>query len=116
MVHLRALNTLMENTRYFFNRCDWNLSVLAGLLVVRGPINQHKRTKTARSWWFPVQPTNVPIYSEWIGTTDGMVNAEIKAQVTGYLLKTGLQRRFLCERGQLLFEIDPRPFRQLSIS
>ena len=34
-----------------------------------------------------VQQTNVPIYKEWIGTTDGMVNAEIKAQVTGYLLR-----------------------------
>ena len=33
-----------------------------------------------------VEQQNVPIYSEWIGTTEGMVNAEIKAQVTGYLL------------------------------
>ena len=33
-----------------------------------------------------VAQQNVPIYSEWIGTTDGMVNADIKAQVTGYLL------------------------------
>src|SRR5882762_409697 len=36
---------------------------------------------------FQVEQKDVPIYSEWIGTTDGMVNADIKAQVTGYLLK-----------------------------
>ena len=34
-----------------------------------------------------VEQKNVPIYSEWIGTTEGMVNAELKAQVTGYLLR-----------------------------
>ena len=33
-----------------------------------------------------VNPTNVPIYEEWIGTLDGFVNAQIRAQVTGYLL------------------------------
>jgi multidrug efflux pump subunit AcrA (membrane-fusion protein) len=35
----------------------------------------------------PVKQENVPIYREWVATTDGMVNAEIKAQVSGYLLK-----------------------------
>ena len=34
-----------------------------------------------------VQQQDVPIYSEWIGTTDGMVNADIRAQVSGYLLR-----------------------------
>ena len=34
-----------------------------------------------------VQQKDVPLYREWIGTLDGFVNAEIKAQVTGYLLK-----------------------------
>ena len=34
-----------------------------------------------------VEQRDVPVYSEWIGTTDGMVNAEIKAQVAGYLLR-----------------------------
>ena len=58
----------------------------------------------------PVQQTNVPIYKEWIGTTDGMVNAEIKAQVTGYLLRQDFKEGSFVKRGQLLFEIDPRPF------
>lgn len=57
-----------------------------------------------------VQQRNVPIYKEWIGTTDGMVNAEIKAQVTGYLLRQDFKEGSFVKRGQLLFEIDPRPF------
>ena len=57
-----------------------------------------------------VAPQNVPIYSEWIGTTDGMVNADIKAQVTGYLLRQEYKEGSFVTKGQLLFEIDPRPF------
>jgi membrane fusion protein (multidrug efflux system) len=57
-----------------------------------------------------VEQTNVPIYKEWIGTTDGMVNAEIKAQVTGYLLRQDFKEGSFVKKGQLLFEIDPRPF------
>jgi membrane fusion protein (multidrug efflux system) len=58
----------------------------------------------------PVEQKDVPIYSEWIGTTDGMVNADIKAQVTGYLLKQDYKEGSFVKKGQLLFEIDPRPF------
>src|SRR5690349_3410176 len=53
---------------------------------------------------------DVPIYSEWIGTTEGMVNAELKAQVTGYLLRQDYKEGSFVKQGQLLFEIDPRPF------
>ena len=57
-----------------------------------------------------VEQKDVPIYSEWIGTTDGMVNADIKAQVTGYLLRQNYKEGSLVKKGDLLFEIDPRPF------
>jgi RND family efflux transporter MFP subunit len=57
-----------------------------------------------------VKQDNVPIYREWVATTDGMVNAEIKAQVSGYLLKQDYSEGSLVKKGQLLFEIDPRPF------
>jgi RND family efflux transporter MFP subunit len=57
-----------------------------------------------------VEQKNVSIYSEWIGTTDGMVNADIKAQVAGYLLQQDYQEGLFVQKGQLLFEIDPRPF------
>ena len=56
-----------------------------------------------------VEQKDVPIYSEWIGTLEGMVNAEIKAQVTGYLLKQDYAEGSFVKKGQLLFEIDPRP-------
>jgi RND family efflux transporter MFP subunit len=56
-----------------------------------------------------VEYRDVPVYGEWIGTLDGMVNAEIKAQVTGYLLKQHYTEGSLVKKGQLLFELDPRP-------
>jgi RND family efflux transporter MFP subunit len=57
-----------------------------------------------------VEQRDVPIYNEWIGTLDGYVNADIKAQVTGYLLKQDYTEGTPVTKGQLLFEIDPRPF------
>jgi len=57
-----------------------------------------------------VEQKDVPIYGEWIGTLDGFVNADVRAQVTGYLLRQGYQEGAFVKRGQLLFEIDPRPF------
>jgi membrane fusion protein (multidrug efflux system) len=57
-----------------------------------------------------VKQEDVPIYSEWIGSLDGMVNAEIRAQVTGYLLRQRYAEGSFVSKGQLLFEIDPRPF------
>lgn len=57
-----------------------------------------------------VQQEDVPIYAEWIGTLDGLVNADVKAQVTGYLLKQTYVEGSFVRKGQLLFEIDPRPF------
>jgi membrane fusion protein (multidrug efflux system) len=57
-----------------------------------------------------VKQEDVPVYSEWIGTTDGLVNADIKAQVTGYLLRQDYKEGSFVKKGQLLFEIDPRPF------
>ena len=57
-----------------------------------------------------VEQHDVPIYGEWIGTLDGMVNAEIKAQVSGYLLSQHYTEGSLVRKGQLLFALDPRPF------
>jgi RND family efflux transporter MFP subunit len=57
-----------------------------------------------------VQQKDVAIFSEWIGTLDGLVNADVKAQVTGYLLQQDYQEGAFVQQGQLLFQIDPRPF------
>jgi membrane fusion protein (multidrug efflux system) len=56
-----------------------------------------------------VKQQDTPIYSEWIGALEGMVNAEIRAQVTGYLLRQRYMEGSFVRKGQLLFEIDPRP-------
>jgi len=53
---------------------------------------------------------DVPVYREWIGTLDGSENSEIRARVTGYLLKRNYAEGALVKKGDLLFEIDPRPF------
>lgn len=57
-----------------------------------------------------VTQADVPIYHEWIGTLDGLVNATIRAQVTGYLLAQNYREGDAIKKGDLLFEIDPRPF------
>ena len=53
---------------------------------------------------------DVPVYSEWVGTTDGLVNATIRAQVTGYLVKQNYTEGAFVKKGSVLFEIDARPF------
>jgi membrane fusion protein (multidrug efflux system) len=53
---------------------------------------------------------DVPVYMEWVGTTDGLVNATIQAQVTGYLVKQNYREGEFVKKGQVLFEIDPRTF------
>ena len=53
---------------------------------------------------------DVPVYKEWIATLDGMVNATIRAQVQGYLIRQNYREGDLVKKGQILFEIDPRTF------
>ena len=57
-----------------------------------------------------VEQKDVPVWGEWIGTMDGLVNAQIKPQVTGYLLRQTYTDGSFVKKGQLLFEIDPRTF------
>jgi membrane fusion protein (multidrug efflux system) len=57
-----------------------------------------------------VEQRDVPIYKEWIGTLDGFVNADIKAEVSGYLIEQTYTEGSFVKKGQLLFQIDPRPF------
>jgi RND family efflux transporter MFP subunit len=57
-----------------------------------------------------VKQKDVPVYGEWIGTLAGQVNADVKAQVTGYLLSRKYKEGSYVKKGELLFEIDPRPF------
>ena len=53
---------------------------------------------------------DVPVISEWLGTTEGSVDADIRAQVSGYLISRDYQEGSRVTKDTLLFRIDPRPF------
>jgi RND family efflux transporter MFP subunit len=53
---------------------------------------------------------DVPIYNEWVATLDGYENAQIQPQVSGYLITQNYKEGSSVRKGQVLFEIDPRPF------
>jgi len=57
-----------------------------------------------------VAERDVPIYREWIGTTVGYVTAQIRAQASGYLVSQNYREGTLVKTGDLLFQIDPRPY------
>jgi RND family efflux transporter MFP subunit len=57
-----------------------------------------------------VQASNVPLTGEWVGTMDGYVNAQIQPQVSGYLIRQTYREGSPVAKGQVLFQIDPRPF------
>ena len=58
----------------------------------------------------PVVQKDVPVYQEWIGSLDGFVNADIRPQIEGYLLKQDYKEGFFVKAGETLFDIDPRQF------
>jgi RND family efflux transporter MFP subunit len=90
----------------------WALLALPVFCVFLGCQSQHAASPPppADVEVVTVIQRDVPIYHEWIGTLDGLVNADVRAQVTGYLLRQGYQEGAFVKKGQLLFEIDPRPF------
>src|SRR5215469_10047856 len=57
----------------------------------------------------PIQ-RDVPLQREWVATLDGYVNAEIRPQVAGYIVSQNYKEGAAVGKGQVLFEIDPRPF------
>ncbi len=57
----------------------------------------------------PVQQ-DVAVHSEWVAILDGYVNAEIRPQVSGYIISQDYKEGAVVRKGQVLFEIDPRPF------
>jgi len=57
-----------------------------------------------------VEQRDVPLYGDWVATLDGYVNAQIQPQVSGYLIKQDYREGSVVYVGEVLFEIDPRPF------
>lgn len=60
-----------------------------------------------------VDSSDVRLSNEWVGTMDGYVNAQIQPQVTGYLVQQLYREGAVVQKGQVLFQIDPRPFQAL---
>ena len=54
---------------------------------------------------------DTPIYSEWVASLDGSVNADIQPRVSGYIIKQNYREGAPVRKGEVLFEIDPRPFK-----
>jgi RND family efflux transporter MFP subunit len=87
------------------------LAAILGIAVSRSAARPSAKTPSSPVVEVaPVEQRDIPIYGEWIGTLTGQVNADVKAQVTGYLLTRNYKEGSFVRKGQILFEIDPRPF------
>jgi membrane fusion protein (multidrug efflux system) len=60
-----------------------------------------------------IQQQDVPLTGDWVGTLDGYVNAQIQPQVSGYLIRQDYREGSAVSKGQVLFEIDPRPLQAM---
>jgi membrane fusion protein (multidrug efflux system) len=95
-------------------RSFWSI-LLIGLVTASGSGCKQEASSTPAQLTPEVEVVDVvvkdvPVYSEWVGSTDGMVNAVIKAQVNGYLMKQDYDEGEFVKKGHVLFEIDPRKF------
>ena len=88
-----------------------SIVIVAVVLVLAGcGKNEQPQPRPPELEVVQVEQKDVPIPKEWVGTLDGFVNAQIRPQVTGYLLRRAYQEGSFVKKGQLLFEIDPRTF------
>lgn len=94
----------------FFRITLYCVAVFMTLILVSGCSKSEEVPKPPVVEVMSVIQKDVPVYKEWIGTLDGMVNATIRAQVQGYLIKQNYREGDLVKKGQILFEIDPRTF------
>jgi membrane fusion protein (multidrug efflux system) len=84
--------------------------LLAGLLFIGCGKEQKVQPQAPIVEVVEVTQKDVPVYAEWVGTLDGTVNATIRAQVQGYLIKQNYKEGDFVRNGQVLFEIDPREY------
>ena len=90
--------------------------VLGLMFAMALPLSACKKEQQAAAPVIPevevvqVAQRDVPIYREWVGSLDGSINAVIRPQVTGYLIRQNYKEGEQVKKGQILFEIDPRTF------
>jgi RND family efflux transporter MFP subunit len=113
VAYLKSFNVASKHARRKQER--ELLSVLAAVVLFTFSSGcAHKETQAAAAppdvEVTDVVERDVPIYGEWIAILDGYVNAQIQPQVTGYLMKQDYSEGTVVHSGDVLFEIDPRPF------
>ena len=114
---MKRIQDLANNTtRSVVLHCAF---LLATVIALSGCENKAREAQRQAAAAAPPPPVveytlviqqDTPIYEEWVGTLNGMVNAQILAQVTGYLIKQSFKEGEVVKKGQLLYEIDPRTF------
>ena len=113
---LRFLNRLTRST--MFNqrrRPPLAVSLLAGAVISLAALSGCGKQAAAPGIApdvkvATVEQRDVPIISEWVATLDGYVNAQIQPQVTGYIVQQTYKEGAPVRKGDVLFEIDQRPF------
>jgi len=103
----------LNSTRLGFQKNSFCLAAILSSLLCAGCSHKASTAQAARPPEVEVATVvqkDVNIYGEWVATLDGYVNAQIQPQVTGYLIKQDYREGSLVQQGEVLFEIDPRPF------
>jgi RND family efflux transporter MFP subunit len=89
-------------------------TLLSGSLLILGGCGGGKAASDAPPPTVEVATViqrDTPIYSDWVATLDGYVNAEIQPRVSGYIIKQNYREGAVVRKGDVLFEIDPRPLK-----
>jgi membrane fusion protein (multidrug efflux system) len=95
--------------------CSASLLLLSGAALVSGCVRNEAAAQPAAApvatvSVIEIRPETVSVSSEWITTLDGFVNAQIRPQVSGYLVRRVYREGGPVRKGDVLFEIDARPF------
>src|SRR5262245_36069745 len=113
----RIAESSLDISNFFSNKNIMKRPAVLGLLVLAALIFAGCSRKPAQTAPPPpevlvttVQPRDVPRVLERVATLDGFINANINAQVQGYIVSRDYQEGSPVKMGDLLFKIDPRPF------
>jgi RND family efflux transporter MFP subunit len=104
----------MSNTTS--SRTIFSVLLIGGFLLLAAGCSSNKSNAAPAAPPLIVEVATVvqqdtPIYSEWVATLDGYVNAQIQPHVSGYIIKQNYKEGSVVSKGEVLFEIDPRPFK-----
>ena len=106
---VKVLATFLRDKHASLSLCFLLVVPILGLAGCGGSRAAIKLPDTEVLVASPLQQ-DVPVHSEWVATLDGYVNAEIRPQVSGYMVRQDYKEGSVVRKGQVLFEIDPRPF------